>query len=46
MTLKRSLLLPRETGGAGTDRRAVLRVHSVCWAAPRSGGSKSHWCPG
>jgi hypothetical protein len=29
MTLKRSLLLPRETGGAGTGRRAVLRVHST-----------------
>ena len=29
MTLKRSLLLPRETGGAGTGRRAVLRFHST-----------------
>jgi hypothetical protein len=28
-TLKRSLLLPRETGGAGTGRRAVLRFHST-----------------
>ena len=28
-TLKRSLLLPRETGGAGTGRRAVLRIHST-----------------
>ena len=28
-TLKRSLLRPRETGGAGTGRRAVLRVHST-----------------
>jgi hypothetical protein len=29
MTLKRSLLRPRETGGAGTGGRAVLRVHST-----------------
>ena len=29
MTLQRSLLLPRETGGAGTGRRAVLRFHST-----------------
>ena len=29
MTLKRSLLRPRETGGAGTGRRAVLRFHST-----------------
>jgi hypothetical protein len=29
MTLKRSLLRPRETGGAGKGRRAVLRVHST-----------------
>jgi hypothetical protein len=28
-TLKRSLLGPRETGGAGTGRRAVLRFHST-----------------
>ena len=28
-TLKRSLLQPRETGGAGKGRRAVLRVHST-----------------
>ena len=28
-TLKRSLLLPRETGGAGKGRRAVLRFHST-----------------
>lgn len=28
-TLKRSLLPPRETGGAGTGRRAVLRFHST-----------------
>jgi hypothetical protein len=28
-TLKRSLLLPRETGGAGMGRRAVLRFHST-----------------
>ena len=28
-TLKRSLLLPRETGGAGTGRRAVSRFHST-----------------
>ncbi len=28
-TLKRSLLLPRETGGAGTGRRAVLRFHTT-----------------
>ena len=28
-TLKRSLLLPRETGGAGTSRKAVLRFHST-----------------
>src|ERR1700674_1210533 len=29
MTLKRSHLLPRETGGAGTGRRAVLRFHTT-----------------
>jgi len=29
ITLKQSLLLPRETGGAGTGRRAVLRVHTT-----------------
>jgi hypothetical protein len=29
MTLMRSLLLPRETGGTGTGGRAVLRVHST-----------------
>src|ERR1700730_2357191 len=28
-TLKRSLLLPRRTGGAGKGRRAVLRFHST-----------------
>lgn len=28
-TLKRSLLPPRETGGAGMGRRAVLRFHST-----------------
>jgi hypothetical protein len=28
-TLKRSLLWPRETGGAGKGRRAVLRFHST-----------------
>jgi hypothetical protein len=28
-TLKRSLLRPRETGGAGKGRRAVLRFHST-----------------
>ena len=28
-TLKRSLLWPRETGGAGKGRRAVLRIHST-----------------
>jgi hypothetical protein len=28
-TLKRSLLRPRETGGTGKGRRAVLRVHST-----------------
>ena len=28
-TLKRSLLSPRETGGAGKGRRAVLRFHST-----------------
>jgi hypothetical protein len=28
-TLERSLLWPRETGGAGTGRRAVLRFHST-----------------
>jgi hypothetical protein len=29
MTLKRSHLLPRETGGTGTGRRAVLRFHTT-----------------
>ena len=29
-TLKRSLLPPRETGGAGKGRGAVLRFHSTC----------------
>ena len=29
MTLERSLLRPRATGGAGTGRRAVLRFHST-----------------
>ena len=28
-TLKRSLLRPRATGGAGKGRRAVLRIHST-----------------
>lgn len=28
-TLKRSLLSPRETGGTGTSRKAVLRFHST-----------------
>ena len=29
MTLERSLLRPRATGGAGTGRRAVLRIHTT-----------------
>src|ERR1700730_3821863 len=29
MTLERSLLRPRATGGAGTGRRAVLRIHTA-----------------
>src|SRR5438094_4117143 len=34
-TLKRSLLSPRETGGAGKGRRAVLRFHRTHGTARR-----------
>ena len=33
-------------GRRGDTEREVSRGHSVCWAAPGSGGLKSHWCPG
>lgn len=38
--LKRSPLLPRETGGAGTGRRAVLRVHSTDEGGEAQGSRK------
>jgi hypothetical protein len=39
-TLKRSLLLPRETAGAGTGRRAVLRFHSTAEGGEPQGSRK------
>jgi hypothetical protein len=50
-TLKRSLLRPRETGGAGKGRRAVLRVHSTDeggepQGSREGGGHGIHWREG
>jgi hypothetical protein len=39
-TLKRSLLPPRETGGAGKGRGAVLRFHSTCEGGEPQGSRK------
>jgi len=40
ITLKRSLLPPRETGGAGKGRRAVLRIHSTVEGGEPQGSRK------
>ena len=39
-TLMRGLPLPRETGGAGKGRRAVLRFHSTCEGGEPQGSRK------
>jgi hypothetical protein len=52
---ERPVANPRERGACAREiieARArecgtgVGLAHSVCWAAPRSGGLKSHWRPG